>query len=55
LTKADKISNGKGNAVLQQVEKHLTGLSGDISVQLFSALKRIGVGEVHKKLDFWLN
>jgi len=55
LTKADKVSNGKGNAILQQVEKHLAGLTGNISVQLFSALKRVGVGEVHKKLDCWLN
>lgn len=55
LTKADKVSNGKGNAILQQVEKHLAGLTGNISVQLFSALKRVGVGEVHKKLDSWLN
>ncbi|MDM8564733.1 ribosome biogenesis GTP-binding protein YihA/YsxC [Candidatus Halobeggiatoa sp. HSG11] len=54
LTKADKLSRGKSSAILQQVTKHLTSLSGDISVQLFSALKRTGVEEVHKKLDGWL-
>ncbi|MBE9561569.1 MAG: YihA family ribosome biogenesis GTP-binding protein [Proteobacteria bacterium] len=54
LTKADKFSRGKGSAVLEQVTEHLTGLSGDITVQLFSALKRIGIEEVHKKLDNWL-
>ncbi len=54
LTKADKISRGKGNTVLQQVQKHLTTLPGEISVQLFSALKRTGIEEAQKRLNDWL-
>ncbi|MCK5877629.1 MAG: YihA family ribosome biogenesis GTP-binding protein [Candidatus Marithrix sp.] len=54
LTKADKLSRNKGCAVLQQVTKHLTTLSGDVSVQLFSALKRTGIEDAHNKLNKWL-
>jgi GTP-binding protein len=54
LTKADKISHGKGSAVLQQVQKHLTNLSVNMSVQLFSALKRKGIEEAQKRIGEWL-
>jgi len=54
LTKADKISHGKGKAVLQQVQKHLLTVSETMSVQLFSALKRIGIEEARKHLNDWL-
>ena len=55
LTKADKISRGKGNAVLQQVHKHLATLQGETSTQLFSALKKIGIEEAQKRLSDWLS
>ncbi len=50
LTKADKISHGKGCAVLQQVRQQL---SGETSIQLFSALKRVGVKEAERRLNEW--
>lgn len=53
LTKADKLSRGKGSAALLQVRKHLTTLPGEMSVQLFSALKRVGVEEAHTRLNDW--
>ncbi|RKZ82809.1 MAG: YihA family ribosome biogenesis GTP-binding protein [Candidatus Parabeggiatoa sp. nov. 1] len=53
LTKADKLSRGKGSMVLQQVRKHLAALSGEMSVQLFSALKRVGIEEAQTRLNDW--
>ncbi|MCK5715891.1 MAG: YihA family ribosome biogenesis GTP-binding protein [Thiomargarita sp.] len=50
LTKADKFSHGKGCAVLQKVRHQL---SEGTTIQLFSALKRLGVTEVHQHLDQW--
>ncbi|MCP4695691.1 MAG: YihA family ribosome biogenesis GTP-binding protein [Gammaproteobacteria bacterium] len=55
LTKADKLSRGKGSAVLQQVRAYSSKQpGGKISVQLFSALKRTGIEEVRQCLDVWL-
>lgn len=54
LTKADKLSHQKGNVALQQVQKHLATLKGEMSTQLFSALKRIGIEDVQTRLDEWL-
>jgi GTP-binding protein len=53
LTKADKLSRGKASAALQQVRQHLTNFSGEISVQLFSALKRVGIEEAQSRLNDW--
>jgi GTP-binding protein len=54
LTKADKISHGKGNVVLEQVRQHLATLKGEMSVQLFSAFKRVGIEEAKMRLNGWL-
>ncbi len=54
LTKSDKISRSNGCTTLQQVKKYLSSSPADISVQLFSALKRTGIEEVHDKLNSWL-
>lgn len=54
LTKADKLSYGKGSGVLQQVRGHLMGLSAEMSVQLFSALKGVGLEEAKSCLNGWL-
>jgi GTP-binding protein len=54
LTKADKLSRSKGSAALQQVRQHLATLSGDMTVQLFSALKRVGIEEAQTRLNGWL-
>jgi GTP-binding protein len=54
LTKADKLSHGKGCSVLELVKKHLANLNGEMSVQLFSAMKKSGIEEVQNCLDKWL-
>ncbi len=54
LTKADKLSRGKASASLQQVRQHLKNISGEMSVQLFSSLKRIGIEEATMRLNSWL-
>jgi GTP-binding protein len=54
LTKADKLSNGKSKQTLQQVENNLKKSSAGITIQLFSALKRLGIEAVHERLNDWL-
>lgn len=51
LNKADKISRGKGESVLQQLQKQID--ADNISIQLFSVLKRTGVEELRAVLDRW--
>ncbi|MCB1735145.1 MAG: YihA family ribosome biogenesis GTP-binding protein [Gammaproteobacteria bacterium] len=53
LTKADKLNRGAAGNALLQVRKALTTLHPNASVQLFSALKKTGIGEVHAVLDSW--
>lgn len=67
LTKADKISRGAATAVLHQVRQRLYTEHARLTskgssqrptgptVQLFSALKRTGIDEIHTRLDDWLN
>ena len=47
LTKADKLSRGAGSAVLHKVRREI---GDEVSVQLFSALKRTGVDEARDAL-----
>ena len=54
LTKADKLSRGAALTVLQQVEKTLRTDFSQTSALLFSAVTRLGVAEVHNRLDEWL-
>jgi GTP-binding protein len=55
LTKADKISRGAALGTLQKVQKELSETPDLIvSLQIFSAPKRIGVDEAHAVLDQWL-
>lgn len=54
LTKVDKLNRKESGRALQQVEEALGEFSTDFSVQLFSALKRWGIDEVHEQLDSWL-
>ena len=53
LTKADKLSRGKANSVLLDVQKRWLA-NYDASVQLFSAPKRLGVDVAREKLQKWL-
>ncbi|HPF59954.1 MAG TPA: ribosome biogenesis GTP-binding protein YihA/YsxC [Candidatus Competibacteraceae bacterium] len=54
LTKADKLSRGAAQSVLQQVQKALRTSYPRATVQLFSAMTRHGVEEAHARLDEWL-
>ena len=53
LTKADKLKRGATQKTLLKVEKELTAFD-NVSVQLFSALRNIGVDRVRKVLTHWL-
>ncbi|MBN9289343.1 MAG: hypothetical protein BGO43_12105 [Gammaproteobacteria bacterium 39-13] len=54
LTKCDKIKRGASQASLLETRRFLSAYS-QITVQTFSALKRIGIEEVYQKLDEWFN
>lgn len=54
LTKADKLTLREARQSLNAVEADLQQLSATISVQLFSALEKIGVDEVRSRLSQWL-
>jgi len=57
LSKADKLSRGAAAATLQQVRRRFNEAYPEDSrptAQLFSALKKTGLDEVHRRLDAWL-
>lgn len=54
LTKADKLKKGPAKTTLLQVKKHIKEEGLEASVQIFSALKKQGISEIHQKLDQWL-
>lgn len=55
LTKADKLSRGAALQTLRTVEAELKAQPGlNFSLQIFSALKRIGLEEAWAVLDRWL-
>lgn len=54
LTKADKISHGHAKNTLLSVQKECGVFAQEISLQLFSALKKIGIEDVRSVLDQWL-
>lgn len=51
LTKADKLAFGAAKNMLLKVQKNTQNLTTPVTVQLFSALKKAGVDEVHAFLD----
>ncbi len=53
LTKADKLKRGAAKSTLLSVQKELSELD-DISIQLFSSLKKTGVDSARAKLTQWL-
>ncbi len=55
LTKADKIASGARKKQLMAVKNILAELGGDIEVEYFSALKKIGVDKLRIKLDSWFS
>lgn len=50
LTKADKISRGKGMGILQKIRHQLVD-QPEMSIQLFSALKKTGVDEARRRIS----
>jgi len=53
LSKADKLSNSEKTLTLRRVEQELAAL-GNVTVQLFSSLSRLGVEEAAKVVEGWL-
>jgi GTP-binding protein len=51
LTKADKLTFGAAKNTLMQVQRTLKDVNIPVTVQLFSALKKTGVDEVHSVID----
>jgi GTP-binding protein len=51
LTKADKLTFGAAKNTLLQVQRELKDINIPLTVQLFSALKKTGIDEVHRSLD----
>ena len=51
LTKSDKLAFGAAKGTLLQIQKTLGQVSVPLTVQLFSALKKTGIGDVHFALD----
>ena len=52
LTKADKLNYGAAKNTLLQVQKELKDINFPLTIQLFSALKKTGIDEVHHALDY---
>jgi GTP-binding protein len=55
LTKADKLKYGAAKNTLLKVERELEAVDLEISVQIFSALKKLGAEEAHIVFDNWLS
>ncbi|MES9877904.1 MAG: ribosome biogenesis GTP-binding protein YihA/YsxC [Candidatus Sedimenticola sp. PURPLELP] len=53
LTKADKLKHGAASKALLQVKKAVAPFGDQVTVQLFSSLKRQGVDQAHATLDGW--
>jgi len=53
LTKADKLASGARKAQLNLVREAAKGFVGDVQVEMFSSLKKIGVDKLRFKLDDW--
>jgi GTP-binding protein len=58
LTKSDKLNRTESNAALASCKIFLAGIAtaeSDVTVMLFSALKKLGVGEVACILHSWVH
>ena len=53
LTKADKLSPGPRKKVLLEVTEASMAFMGDVTVQVFSSLTKLGLSELEQKLDQW--
>ncbi len=55
LTKADKLASGARKKQLNLVREHSQSFEGDVQVEMFSSLKKIGVDKLKNKLDEWFS
>ncbi|AOR63177.1 GTP-binding protein [Pectobacterium wasabiae] len=55
LTKADKLASGARKTQLHMVREAVVPFMGDIQVEAFSSLKKLGVDKLQQKLDNWFN
>lgn len=55
LTKADKLKKGPAANSFQKVRAELAKMSPNLSVQLFSSLKKTGLDEAYGVLDRWFH
>ncbi|URQ60759.1 ribosome biogenesis GTP-binding protein YihA/YsxC [Pantoea alhagi] len=55
LTKADKLASGARKSQLNVVREASLAFMGDVQVELFSSLKKIGVDKLRLKLDSWFS
>lgn len=53
LTKADKLKSGARKQTLLKVRKQVETFGGDVSIDVFSSLKGLGVDQLRAKLDTW--
>lgn len=54
LTKADKLSRGAAHNTLLKIKKLLEPYAHYVSLQLFSSMTKLGVEDIHAKLNVWL-
>ncbi|HMY50011.1 MAG TPA: ribosome biogenesis GTP-binding protein YihA/YsxC [Rhodocyclaceae bacterium] len=54
LTKSDKLSRNEAAATLAAVRRELAPLGSQVTVQLFSSLKKTGIEEVEQVVGAWL-
>jgi len=55
LTKADKLASGARKAQLNMVREAVLAFNGDVQVEAFSSLKKLGVDKLRQKLDSWFS
>ncbi|MBC8943996.1 ribosome biogenesis GTP-binding protein YihA/YsxC [Xenorhabdus indica] len=55
LTKADKLASGARKSQLNKVRQELARLEGDIQIENFSVLKKIGIDQLEQKLNSWFS
>lgn len=55
LNKEDKLATSVAKAQLHKVRKAVLPFRGDMQVENFSSLKKVGIDKLSKKLDGWFN
>ncbi len=55
LTKADKLASGARKKQLNLVREMSQAFEGDVQVEYFSSLKKLGVDKLSQKLDTWFS